>query len=51
MLIVVTNINCSIDCIYQKDGKCKLESVTAMPVTPDSRCAYYKKQQTKDKTK
>ncbi|OQB16115.1 MAG: hypothetical protein BWY15_00244 [Firmicutes bacterium ADurb.Bin193] len=40
----MTNINCSSDCIYQKDGKCKLESVTAMAVTPDNTCAYYAKE-------
>ncbi|MCK9478532.1 MAG: hypothetical protein M0R40_03400 [Firmicutes bacterium] len=39
----MTNINCLADCIYQKDGKCKLESVTAMAVTADNSCAYYSK--------
>jgi hypothetical protein len=43
----MTNINCSSDCVYQKDGKCTLESVTAMAVISDTTnaCAYYAKAQ------
>lgn len=45
----MTNINCSSDCVYQKDGKCTLESVTAMAVISDddNACAYYAKEQSK----
>ncbi|MDR0405432.1 MAG: hypothetical protein LBH54_01420 [Clostridiales bacterium] len=39
----MTNIHCVSDCVYQKDGYCKLESVTAMAVTPRNKCAYYAK--------
>lgn len=42
----MTNINCSSDCIYQKDGKCKFDSVTAMTVTNETSCAYYAKTDT-----
>lgn len=43
----MTNINCSSDCVYQKDGKCTLERVTAMAVISgdDNACAYYAKEQ------
>lgn len=39
----MTNINCSNDCIYQEDGKCRFESVMAMSVTHENNCAYYAK--------
>mgnify|MGYP001017647062 CR=1 FL=1 len=37
----MTDINCSNDCIYQKEGKCRLESVMAMSVSSNNGCAYY----------
>ncbi|NLB80638.1 MAG: hypothetical protein GX800_03265 [Clostridiaceae bacterium] len=47
----MTNINCSSDCIYQKDGNCTLESVTLMAVTTDNSCAYYQKRKTQQHNK
>ena len=40
-VIVLTNINCSANCVYQKDGKCCFENVSLQTVTPASNCAYY----------
>ena len=38
----MTNINCSCDdCVYQVDGKCRFESITATTITPNNNCAYY----------
>lgn len=37
----MTNINCSSDCIYQKDGKCNLENVAVATVFGDDKCVYY----------
>ena len=37
----MTNINCSANCIYQKDGKCSFENIYAKPLTLGSDCAYY----------
>lgn len=37
----MTNINCSSDCVYQKDGKCCFENVAKQQVTPNNNCAYY----------
>ncbi|MFR0822317.1 MAG: hypothetical protein ACLU84_07010 [Clostridia bacterium] len=37
----MTNINCSSNCIYQKDGKCAFENISEQKVTPNSNCAYY----------
>ena len=39
----MTNINCSSDCKYQKDGKCALENVAKVPITPAKNCVYFKK--------
>ncbi|HJJ06352.1 MAG: hypothetical protein U0O04_01655 [Clostridia bacterium] len=37
----MTNINCSSDCVYQKDGKCCYENILAKKITPSADCAYY----------
>ena len=37
----MTNINCSSDCIYQKDGKCTFDSIISKRLTTNSNCAYY----------
>ena len=37
----MTNINCSSNCVYQKDGKCCLENVSSQSFTPNENCAYY----------
>ncbi len=37
----MTNINCTVSCIYQKDGKCCLDKVdTATQI--NKGCAYFK---------
>ena len=38
----MTNINCSSNCNYQKDGKCMLENVFETLITPTKDCAYFK---------
>ena len=38
---ILTNINCSSNCVYQKDGKCCFENVSKQQVTPNNNCAYY----------
>ena len=37
----MTNINCSANCIYQKDGKCSFENICAKPITLGTDCAYF----------
>jgi len=37
----MTNINCTSNCLYQKDGKCSLDNVTAVSVTSTDSCAYF----------
>lgn len=38
----MTNINCSSNCVYQKDGKCCFENIkNQQKVTPNKDCAYY----------
>ena len=37
----MTNINCSSNCKYQKDGNCCFESVTATTMSKDNECAYF----------
>ena len=38
---ILTNINCSEKCIYQKDGKCSLEAVSPQKVSSNSSCSYF----------
>lgn len=38
----MTNINCSSNCIYQKDGKCLYNFVHPCDLTSSSECAYFK---------
>ena len=40
-VVSLTNINCSSDCVYQKDGKCCFENISKQQVTPNNNCAYY----------
>ncbi|MCI8999390.1 MAG: hydroxymyristoyl-ACP dehydratase [Clostridia bacterium] len=44
----MTNINCSANCVYQKDGKCCLENTSFQTVTPASDCAYFLKKDAVD---
>lgn len=42
-VISLTNINCSSNCLYQKDGKCTLEKVDSKPIISTSDCIYFTK--------
>ena len=37
----LTNINCLQNCIYQEDGKCTLEKISTLDLTPHNSCAYF----------
>ena len=37
----LTNINCSLNCIYQKDGKCSYSSITPTFFSTTSDCTYF----------
>ena len=37
----LTNINCSLNCIYQKDGKCSYSSITPIIFSTTSECTYF----------
>ncbi|MDK2799472.1 MAG: hypothetical protein PWP27_999 [Clostridiales bacterium] len=37
----MTNINCTSNCVYQKDGKCHLDSVTIVSNTINNSCVYF----------
>ncbi|MCX7714201.1 MAG: hydroxymyristoyl-ACP dehydratase [Clostridia bacterium] len=37
----MTNINCSSNCIYQKNGNCSLDSVKSCVLCSDGNCIYY----------
>ncbi len=45
----MTNINCTSNCIYQKDGKCQLDNVTVVSNTLDRSCVYFINRKEKDK--
>ena len=40
-VIILTNINCSENCIYQKDGKCSFENINQQKITSHKDCAYF----------
>ena len=37
----LTNINCSLNCIYQKDGKCSYSNIISTIFSTTSECAYF----------
>lgn len=37
----MTTINCSENCIYQKDGKCSFENICMQTIHANSNCAYF----------
>lgn len=39
---IVTNINCSLNCIYQEDGKCKLDNIIITSASGISECPYFR---------
>ena len=41
-VVSLTNINCSSDCVYQKDGKCSYDIISNIIICSNSECAYYK---------
>ena len=46
-VIFLTNINCTSNCIYQKDGKCNYELVDVSKISSSSDCAYFVKSDVK----
>jgi len=44
----LTNINCALNCIYQKEGKCSYTSVTPSSISL-SECAYFVDKNNKEK--
>lgn len=40
-------ISCDLNCIYQTDGYCHLDSVNAVNVTTHSPCIYYEQKKKK----
>lgn len=45
----MTNINCTSNCVYQKDGKCQLDNVTAVSNTLNESCVYFTEKKEKSK--
>ncbi|MFR8103636.1 MAG: hydroxymyristoyl-ACP dehydratase [Clostridia bacterium] len=45
----MTNINCSANCVYQKDGKCSLEQIASQKVTLNNECAYFLERKEEEK--
>ena len=39
--MILTNINCSENCIYQKDGNCSFENINQKKMTAYTDCAYF----------
>ena len=40
-VVFLTTINCSSNCVHQKDGLCCFENILKQQVTPNNNCAYY----------
>ena len=43
----MTMINCSLNCIYQQDGKCNLENAITNIKTPVSDCMFFQEKSLK----
>jgi len=39
--MILTNINCSENCKYQKDGNCFFENINQKKMTSHTDCAYF----------
>lgn len=39
--VLLTNINCTVNCIYQRDGKCTYNIVSMSQISSKSECAYF----------
>jgi hypothetical protein len=39
--MILTNINCSENCKYQKDGNCSFENINQKKITSHTDCAYF----------
>jgi hypothetical protein len=37
----MVNINCSLNCFFENDGKCALTHVTSLSSTPHPSCVYF----------
>lgn len=35
------DINCTTKCVHQRDGKCKLNSLSAVNIKSDANCIYF----------
>lgn len=46
----LTNINCSSNCIYQKDGKCSFHFVSPSFISSFSQCVYFIPKNNEDKS-
>jgi len=44
-VITLTNINCSYDCIYQKNGMCECNNTIGKNLSSETDCIYYEKKQ------
>ncbi len=38
---IMTTINCSLNCIYQNDGKCNLDNTKINLVSMNAECVYF----------
>ncbi len=38
---IMTTINCSLNCIYQNDGKCNLDNTKSSSVSMNTECVYF----------
>lgn len=39
----MSTINCSLDCFYQRDGHCELNSIENISICGTNECLYYQK--------
>lgn len=37
----LTTINCTLNCVYQENGKCALQNVQAITSSSSNECAYF----------
>lgn len=42
-VIILANINCTHDCIYQKNGMCECDNISNKILSSEKDCVYYQK--------
>ncbi|MDP4180795.1 MAG: hydroxymyristoyl-ACP dehydratase [Bacillota bacterium] len=43
----MTTINCSLNCIYQVEGRCNLDNIVMVSISSNPECIYFQEKKSK----